>query len=275
MRILYFVSVVSSSSSSFFARLFSAAADWMSPILPHMMWPQCEFRMQVWNVLNAARWIYRTQKLHKKLPYAHHRTNSSGYISSQLRHILIIGKHLLNSRISSTCSHNMVNVGPLAAEISSRVWGTPAHFNRFHVLALLLQRRHSPEANQTLHDLCPCPGLLHYIHFRGLLPPNGIFQVHNLCPHLVLSYIGSVTAWHSSSGHQPNFAAWYKECNYGMVTEGATYIRLAAITLGIGPHSSFDKIMHFACVHICFYALRLYGKRSRLTEKQCRDLREQ
>jgi len=141
MRILYFVSVVSSSSSSFFARLFSAAADWMSPILPHMMWPQCEFRMQVWNVLNAARWIYRTQKLHKKLPYAHHRTNSSGYISSQLRHILIIGKHLLNSRISSTCSHNMVNVGPLAAEISSRVWGTPANFNGFCVLASLLHRR--------------------------------------------------------------------------------------------------------------------------------------
>jgi len=28
---------------------------------------------------------------------------------------------------------------------------------------------------------------------------------------LALSYIGSVTARHSSSGRQPNFAAWYKE----------------------------------------------------------------
>jgi len=35
----------------------------MSTILPQMMWPWCEFRMQVWNVLHAARWKYRTQKI--------------------------------------------------------------------------------------------------------------------------------------------------------------------------------------------------------------------
>jgi len=32
---------------SFFPRLISAVADWMSTILPHMVWPWCEFRMQV------------------------------------------------------------------------------------------------------------------------------------------------------------------------------------------------------------------------------------
>jgi len=48
-------------SSSFFSpRLISAVADWMS-ILLHMVWPLCEFRMQVSNVLHAARWKYRTQ----------------------------------------------------------------------------------------------------------------------------------------------------------------------------------------------------------------------
>ena len=31
----------------FFPRLISAVADWMSTILPHMVWPECEFRMQV------------------------------------------------------------------------------------------------------------------------------------------------------------------------------------------------------------------------------------
>ena len=31
----------------FFRRLISAAADWMSAILPHMVWPLCEFKMQV------------------------------------------------------------------------------------------------------------------------------------------------------------------------------------------------------------------------------------
>jgi len=32
----------------------------------------------------------------------------------------------------------MVNFGPLAAEIVSLVWGTPANFNWFRVLAALL-----------------------------------------------------------------------------------------------------------------------------------------
>jgi len=40
-------------------------------------------------------------------------------------------KNLLSSNISSTCAHNM-NFGPLAAEIVSGVWGTPATFNGFH-----------------------------------------------------------------------------------------------------------------------------------------------
>ena len=48
-------------------------------------------------------------------------------ISSQLRHVSTIGKkNLLSSNISATCSHNMVNFGPLAAEIGPVVWGTPA-----------------------------------------------------------------------------------------------------------------------------------------------------
>jgi len=69
-------------------------------------------------------------------------------------------KKLLNSNISSTCPHYVVNFGPLTAEISWRVWGTPANFNRFRILASLLHRRCSTEVNQTLHDVCPSPGLV-------------------------------------------------------------------------------------------------------------------
>jgi len=47
-------------------------------------------------------------------------------------------KNSLNSNASSTCPHNMVNLGPLTAEIGSIVWGTPANFNWFRVLAALL-----------------------------------------------------------------------------------------------------------------------------------------
>jgi len=67
-------------SSISFPRLISAVADWMSAILPHMVWPYCIFKMQVWNVLHAARWKCRTQKIAKNSPSAHHRTNLSGYI---------------------------------------------------------------------------------------------------------------------------------------------------------------------------------------------------
>jgi len=59
-------------------------------------------------------------------------------ISLQLRHVSTIGKKNLLSSNISTCPHSMVNFGPLAAEIDPVVWGTPANFNGFRVLATLL-----------------------------------------------------------------------------------------------------------------------------------------
>jgi len=76
-------------------------------------------------------------------------------------------KNLLNNIVFSTCTYNMANVGPLTAEIGSGVWGTPANFNGFRVLASLLQRRRSPKANQTPQDVLPSPGLVHYIYIFG------------------------------------------------------------------------------------------------------------
>jgi len=50
-------------------------------------------------------------------------------ISSQLRHVSTIGKKLVKQQYLHYMPHNMVNFGPLAAEIVSLVWGTPANFN--------------------------------------------------------------------------------------------------------------------------------------------------
>jgi len=44
----------------------------------------------------------------------------------------------------------MVNFGPLTAEIGSGVWGTPANFNRFRVLAALLHGTLVVGVSQTL-----------------------------------------------------------------------------------------------------------------------------
>ena len=121
----------------------------MSAILLHMVWPYCTFRMQVWNVLHAARWKYRTQKS----PFWHHRTTLSGYIFGTKAHIDNWKKNLLNSNISSTCAANMVNfVRPTNGWDLLASLGHPCKFQR-------------------------------------------------------VSRLGSVTAWHFSSGRQPNFAA--------------------------------------------------------------------
>ena len=59
--------------------------------------------------------------------------------------------------------------------------GTSANFNGFRVLASLLQRHRTPDANQTLQDVWPSPGLLHYlyIHFGLLLPLTEFCLVQN------------------------------------------------------------------------------------------------
>jgi len=169
-----------------------------------------------------------TQRNRQKSPYG---TNAQicPAISSQLRHVSTIGKKLLSRDISSICPRNMANFGPLTAKIRSGVWCTSANFNGFRVLASLLQRRRSPEANRTLHDLWPSPGLVHYIYISGgSCPLTQFCQLQNSLyrPSLAFSYIGSVTARYSSIRRQPNFATWYKEWNYGTFAEGATYIRL-------------------------------------------------
>jgi len=148
--------------------------------------------MQVWIVPQEARWKYRAQKWRKN----HHLrtiTTLLGYIFASKAYI-DNRKNLLNSNSSFTCPHNIANFSPLAAEIGSGVCGTPANFNGFRVFASLLQRRRSPEANQSLHDVWPSPGLVHCINIFGASCPLTEF-----C--------------HSSSGRQSNFAAWYKEWN--------------------------------------------------------------
>jgi len=105
--------------------------------------------MQVWNVLHAARWKCRTQKSPKS-----HRlctiVQVCCAISSQLRHISTIRKKLLSSNTSSTRTDNVVNFGPLAAEIDPVVWVTPANFNTFRVSAALLHGSQGLCDSQTL-----------------------------------------------------------------------------------------------------------------------------
>jgi len=107
-------------------------------------------------------------------------------------------------------SHNMMNFGPLAAEIGLPDWGTPANFNGFCLLASLLHRRRSPEAYQTLHDGWPSPGLVHCIYsFRGCCPLREFRQVQNsLCIQVLPCPILALEQW-----------TWAKLCGMVQGTE--------------------------------------------------------
>jgi len=140
----------------------------------------------------------------------------------------------------------MANIGPLTAEIRSDVWGTLANFNGFRVLASLLQRRRSPEANKTLHDLWLSPGLVHYIYIFGAVAPNGIVPAEKftLRPSLAFSYTGSVTA-RQQELHSTSAAGVSQTLRRGTrngITElsqrAPPIFGWAAVTLGIDPHSS-------------------------------------
>jgi len=81
-------------------------------------------------VLQAARWKCRTQKIAKISPSGHRRTTLSDYILRKYRALSTIEKKLLNSNVSPTCPHNMVNFDPLAVEICWRVLRHDSEFQR-------------------------------------------------------------------------------------------------------------------------------------------------
>ena len=92
----------------FFPRLISAAADWMSAILPHMVCLSANLRCR--SETCYMRLAENTGR--KKVTKNRHLGTIAQLcraISSQLRHVSTIGNNLL-SNMSSTCPHNMVNL---------------------------------------------------------------------------------------------------------------------------------------------------------------------
>ena len=113
------------------------------------------------------------KKISKNSRSGHHRTTLLGCVFTTKACIDNRKKNLLNS--------NMVNFGPLTAEIGLGVCSTPTDFNGFRVLLSLQRRRRSPEANQSLHDVWPSAGLVHCLYFfGGLLPLTEFCHVQNI-----------------------------------------------------------------------------------------------
>ena len=149
-------------------------------------------------------------------------------------------KNLLN------CPHNIVNFGPLTAEIGWWVCGTTDNFNVFRVLASLLYGCNSTQVNQTLYmfghllgwytiytffgDSC---SLTELCQIKIQFVPKSCVLLYKQCYCMVLEQCASAKFCCVVQGMELQ-----KFLSLSFSTEGAIYILTAAITLGIGPHSS-------------------------------------
>ena len=135
MRTFYFTPVVSSSFFFCFPGLFSAVAHWMSTIAYFDTWCSLSANLECTSEIYCTRLAGNTgRKNYTKIAICAQSHNVVGLFANigTYRHIAV------NCNISSTYPHNMVNVGPLTAEIGSRVWGTQ-NFNAFCVLVSLFR----------------------------------------------------------------------------------------------------------------------------------------
>jgi len=156
-------------------------------------------------------------------------------VSSQLRHVATIGKNVHMSPQYGKLQP--INGWDLLASL-----GRPSKFQPVlrHAFVTAATSLNGGQPNFARCLAVSWAGTLHT--FSGALAPDRILPrtIFTLRPSLAFFYIGSVTAQHSSSGRQPNFAVWYKECNYETFAEGATYIQKGGHHVG---HSCYKCYM--------------------------------
>jgi len=165
----------------------------------------------------------------QKSPSVHHRTTLWGYMFVNGAHVDNRKKSLLNSNISSTWPYNVVNLGPLTAEIGSVVWDTQANFNVTAATSLNVSQ---PNFARCL----PSPGLVHYIYiFGGYCPVTEFCQVQNsLCVLHVLHSPILVALLHGTRavGASQTLRRW---------AHGATCIQQGDHHVGHWPTFQFNK----------------------------------
>jgi len=150
-------------------------------------------------------------KSRQKSPSGHHPTTLSGYIFATKASIDNWKKNLLNSNTTSTCSHNMVNFNPLAAEIVSLVWGTPGNFSGFRVLAALQHGTLVVGVSQT-------PALNRGGHLYSAGRPSRWVLAH------ISSGIYVMVLWKKDAFQRIGSQVWYYQFTKGKVTQCTTII---------------------------------------------------
>jgi len=129
----------------------------------------------------------------------------------------------------------MANFSPLTADIYSGACGTPANFNGFRYCSDVAHRWPTK-----LHDVWPSPGLVHYIFIFGrLLPPDEIlpgakFTLRPSCCLLFAALLHGTPA----AGVSQTLRRGTRNGSTELSQRTPPIFDWAAITMGIGPHSS-------------------------------------
>jgi len=156
-------------------------------------------------------------------------------ISSQPRHASRIGKNLLNSNSSCTCPHNMLNFGPLTAEIRWQVWGAPSKFRPVSRLGFVIAQMSLSGGQQ---NFAGCLGVSWsgtlYAFLGTLAPLTEFCQLQNSLCVQVLRYPILAALVHGNRAAAVSQTLWRGTRNG--ITE---LLQRALITLGIGPNSSY------------------------------------
>jgi len=190
----------------------------------------------------------------QKSPSAHHLTTLLGCIFTT--------KACIDNREKNVKQQYLLHMSPQYGELRpTSGWdrfGSLRHPSEFQRISLLAFATAATSLSGGQPNFARCFAVSYtgtlYISFQGLLPADGILRgaKFTLHPTLAFSYIGSVTARHSTSGHEPSFAAWNKEWNYATLVKGAIYIAWAAI------HCASAHIL-VVFVYICRVTVDLAG----------------
>jgi len=182
--------------SIFFLPVISAVTDWISTILQYFdTWCGLSANLECMSEICCTRLSGNTgRKNDSKIRHLRIIARLCQAISSQLRHISTVGKNVLSSNVSSRCLHSMVNFGLLTAEMTrfGSLGATQQISTAFASwLRYCSERRCSPEAHQTLHDVWPSPACYTMYTFSGALAPWRNFarcKIDFVCTSCVLLY---------------------------------------------------------------------------------------
>jgi len=201
-------------------------------------------------VLHAARWKCRAQKIDKNSPSAHHRTTLSSYISAT-KACVDNQKNMLNSSMSSirSCPHNMVNFGPLTAEIGSGVWGHPSKFQRVSRLAFVTAATSltGSQPNCTMFGRLLGWYTISLYIFGGSCPlPEFCSVQYSLCIQVLRSPILAALLHNTpAAGVSQTFRRGTRNEIIEVSRRAPPIFGRAGITSGIGPHSGLFVVFFF------------------------------